>query len=78
MARADEYRRSVYRKHPWDGKKVHVGEETIRSAFCPNHERTTSNFEGVNSNGWLFRCPGVPGEPETAHRFVAQPAENNT
>ena len=57
--------------------------ETVRTATCWEHEKQTTNFQGVNAHGWLFRCPGlnesdVAGtkfRPTPWHYFVATPAD---
>lgn len=58
-----------------EGKvKRPCGTETLREAFCQKHFTNTSKFEGVNSSGWIFSCPGkVRGEQPAPHRFIADP-----
>ena len=64
--RATQSTREVYRtdrgQRDKDGKplRVHVGTETVRTAQCQTHPKQgpSSQFVGVNVNGWIFRCPG--------------------
>jgi hypothetical protein len=53
--------------------KVTVGRETVRSATCGVHQKPTSAFDGVTSEGWVFVCAGN-GSPESRHTFAAEPA----
>lgn len=67
---AREFKREVYRTI--NGKKAHAGTETRRLSHCPEHNRDSTAFEGVNAGGWIFKCPG--NRPtDIPHRFVATP-----
>ena len=39
-----------------DGDPLRRMREIVRSAICPEHGVKTSDFQGVNERGWLFRC----------------------
>ena len=72
MTQAKEVRKQILKKAAGLSEPVPAGWETIRSAKCPNG-RETSDFRGVNSNGWIFFCPGKTGD-HPSHSFVVDPA----
>ncbi len=41
----------------------------IRRAYCGPHYKWSSNFQGVDVHGWLFKCTNM----KVSHRFYAQP-----
>lgn len=45
--------------------RVPVGTETVRSAYCSQHSRTSHTMSGVNEHGWVFWCAAYP------HYFIA-------
>lgn len=65
--------------HDAAGREITKGTRCIRTAHCerPGHGSTTA-FEGVAMDGWVFRCRGKwdRGHREwiEAHMFIAQPA----
>jgi len=40
-----------------------------RYAYCPKHGRKTSNYQGVDGKGMLFRCP--ESKEHLSHLFYA-------
>ena len=47
---------------------------TIRIGICPNHNRRSMDFVGVDLHGWLFHCK-TDNEHEPSHYFHNKPAE---
>ncbi len=39
--------------------RVPKGVDTVRACVCPEHNRSTQDFRGVNEHGWIFKCGGV-------------------
>ena len=51
------------------------GREKVRRwAVCPVHNQRSSNYVGVSTEGWLFRCSENTGH--YAHDFKARPPKN--
>lgn len=40
-----------------------------RRAQCPDHEKWSSNYQGADVHGWLFRCLDM----KVTHLFYAKP-----
>lgn len=55
------------------GHVVTKGKEAIRTAYCQEHSRPTTNFLGVNEHGWIFRCSFTNEGRKEAHSFLARP-----
>ena len=42
-----------------------------RIAFCPKHNQQSSNFQGADVHGWMFRCNAKPDH--MSHLFYVKP-----
>lgn len=62
---------------PRGGTKMPIPDafETVRSARCSLHDKSTNSFEGVNADGWVFRCPGW-AEADIRQMRLASPNTN--
>jgi hypothetical protein len=51
------------------GEDELVAQSTERRARCPLHNRTSSDYAGLNEHGWVFRCGGfTPGQVKAFYR----------
>lgn len=57
------------------GYEVFVNKKLSFFAYCPAHETRTSDFQGVDHQGWLFRCK--EGKSHLSHIFHAKPSKDS-
>lgn len=55
-------------KKPWATaiQSLNKQDQVTRQAFCPRHEKVSSQFIGPVEEGWKFRC-------REGHDFVVKP-----
>lgn len=67
---ATEQKADTWKTLP-NGTRVHTGFVINRSAVCAGKDHPpTTDFLGVTADGWVFRCRGQRGLPESRHTFV--------
>jgi hypothetical protein len=69
----DTYKATKERDKDGHPIMAHTGKATVRTAYCEEHKRETTQFNGVNENGWIFYCRG--GEDGISHNLMADPAK---